>query len=152
MADFVAKVGGWLLRRNNRIAGSKFLNQHCASTVDLESMLLLRGPKSFCNNIDPSRPPGPSPGGSGYRGEPAAVQFALLAGAAFTRLSRIGPVSPDGEMEKAHWHSNCALSATPADLSSCGPHLRWRGVRSLGARDDGCLRQAFCAEHRFPRR
>jgi hypothetical protein len=39
-ADIVAKVGKWQLGRDNRIATSKSLNQHCASAADLESMLL----------------------------------------------------------------------------------------------------------------
>jgi hypothetical protein len=54
-ADIAAKVGGWLLRRNNRIAGSKFLNQHCASAADLESMLLTRRPKIFLQQYRPTR-------------------------------------------------------------------------------------------------
>jgi hypothetical protein len=47
MADIVAKVGGEQLGRNNRITANQFLNRHCASGLDLESILLARMQKIF---------------------------------------------------------------------------------------------------------
>jgi len=38
--DIVAKVGNGHLARNNRIGTNKLLNQHCASALELESILL----------------------------------------------------------------------------------------------------------------
>jgi len=40
MADIVAKVGEVHPGRNNGIGTNNFLNQHCASALDLESILL----------------------------------------------------------------------------------------------------------------
>jgi len=45
MADFVAKLGGRRLARNNRIRGKQFLNRCCALIAVLESMLLARALK-----------------------------------------------------------------------------------------------------------
>jgi hypothetical protein len=53
VADIVAKVGEGQLGRNNRIATSKFLNQHCVPAADLESMLLSRMPKIFLQQYRP---------------------------------------------------------------------------------------------------
>jgi hypothetical protein len=52
-ADILAKVGALQLGRNNRIATSKFLNQHFVPTADLESMLLSRTPKIFLQQYRP---------------------------------------------------------------------------------------------------
>jgi hypothetical protein len=49
--DAVEKVGGTALARNNRIPGDDFLNQSCAFTGRLESMLLGAPSKSFFNSI-----------------------------------------------------------------------------------------------------
>jgi hypothetical protein len=54
LADIVAKVGGWQLGRNNRIATGNSLNQHCSSGPDLESMLLPRSPKIFLQQYRPT--------------------------------------------------------------------------------------------------
>src|SRR6266702_5092872 len=45
LADFVAKLGGRRLARNNRIGGKQFLNRCCALIAVLESMLLARALK-----------------------------------------------------------------------------------------------------------
>src|SRR5947209_20560432 len=45
MADFVAKLGGRRLARNNRIRGKQFLNRCCALIAVLESMLPARALK-----------------------------------------------------------------------------------------------------------
>ena len=45
MADFVAKLGGRRLARNNRIGGKQFLNRCCALIAVLESMLPARALK-----------------------------------------------------------------------------------------------------------
>ncbi len=47
MADAVEKVGGILLRRNNRIVGVHFLNRTCAFRPHFESMLLRNPLKIF---------------------------------------------------------------------------------------------------------
>jgi hypothetical protein len=47
LADIVAKVGEGHLRRNNRIGTTSFLNQHCVSALDLESILLVWMRKIF---------------------------------------------------------------------------------------------------------
>jgi hypothetical protein len=52
-ADIVAKVGGGHLERNNRITANQFLNQHCASGLDLESILLARVRKIFLQQYLP---------------------------------------------------------------------------------------------------
>src|SRR6266566_3514525 len=45
LADFVAKLGGRRLARNNRIGGKQFLNRCCALIAVLESMLPARALK-----------------------------------------------------------------------------------------------------------
>jgi hypothetical protein len=50
----VAKVGGGQLGRNNRITANQFLNRHCASGLDLESILLARMRKIFLQQYLPS--------------------------------------------------------------------------------------------------
>jgi hypothetical protein len=52
-ADIVAKVGEQQLRRNNRIATSKSLNQHCVLAADLGSMLLPQMPKIVLQQYRP---------------------------------------------------------------------------------------------------
>jgi hypothetical protein len=47
VADIVAKVGGGHLGRNNRITANQFLNRHCASGLDPESILLARMRKNL---------------------------------------------------------------------------------------------------------
>src|SRR5713226_4361346 len=44
-ADFVAKLGGTRLARNNRIVGKEFLNRCCSLGAVLESMLPAQAPK-----------------------------------------------------------------------------------------------------------
>jgi len=53
LADIVAKVGGGQLGRNNRITANQFLNRHCASGLDLESILLARMRKIFLQQYLP---------------------------------------------------------------------------------------------------
>src|SRR6266849_6413422 len=45
LADFVAKLGGTRLARNNRIVGKEFLNRCCSLGAVLESMLPAQAPK-----------------------------------------------------------------------------------------------------------
>jgi hypothetical protein len=47
-ADAARRLGAKM--RNNRIGTKGFLSQHCALAPDLESMLLARMRKVFCNN------------------------------------------------------------------------------------------------------
>ena len=54
MTDTVAKVGGGQLGRNNRITANQFLNRHCASGLDLESILLARMRKIFLQQYLPT--------------------------------------------------------------------------------------------------
>ena len=88
-ADFVAKLGGRRLARNNRIGGKQFLNRCCALIAVLESMLPARALKIVLQQNRPGGPPSALPGRAGFE-----------AGMARAKGKRIGRPAIDADLRE----------------------------------------------------